>query len=579
MTRNFPLSGRKTSHEYSFRPTGDAATDTAQWAGLVAAINAQTNGGNIVIRDNGQQAVIKAGIGYSTSSNFVKPARVRGESVGSRIRFEDGFQIKYYGDENIFDSGATMPAWVTRGTMSAVQARKSLLTGVSIPLTRGDWVVVYADNALTNVEPHVSGGQQRPAELHRVEFSPATDQYNLDGEIYDPLTTSPKIAKISMLKNCSFENLTVGSNRLTAGTATLTAFLDVFGCHGFRMENVQVDETGAGWTAFECCADTIISNYSGLYQPNNALDYGLVINLCRGLIYQDSVWHNSRHIVTTGGQLTSTNIRWGTPRGIQINNIIGYMSGDSYSNDYAMFDTHAEGEGIQFNGCEAHCGLIYTPAGAEENFIGFSGRARNTFYNNCKVFVGRSNDETTTEADYKNVHRGFQLIGANNTLTDCYVRGAYIGYEARVGFFGSNLPGMRFINCEADECAGASIWWDTARDNAEVIGFRARNSSGYYATGTPYLPGAIIVMRGGTGHKIRDSYLDRGPNHYSLSAGSLATTDIEFVSNYTRGYSAHFSGSNKIGVRGDTGDPKSPVSDSPTGASFQSTYSAVNYTS
>lgn len=590
---NWPLGSRSTLYNtYDVKPTGVAADDTAAWIALVAAINANVPAGKscaVRIRDNGLSFKLSTVVDPAGSQWLLRGCHIYGETKSSRIEFTGGYQINWGGYINPTDMSATMPSYVTRGTMTAMGARSGRIIAPNITLNRGDWVLLWStdDLPITEVAPHISGGSQRAAELHRVEYATGSD-YIIDGFVVDALTTTPRIAKIEMLPNCGFSNLTVGSTETTTGTGSepQNSFLSVQRTLGFRMEDVRTDETGSAAATFQMSADGLISNFSGTYQYNNARNYAVLFQVVNGMTYQDSVWHNSRHVITNGGlQKSGENIRYGVARNCVCRNVDMHVSGDSYGNAWGGFDLHAEGWGFEFDRCRCFGAMYYTPSGGEEACYGFSTRARNTRFTRCEMIsnVTQANPGGGTyyRTWYKNVDRGFRVMANDVVIDDCLVDGTWQGVWVREEITSTSFKPCRTtvqnttfkgVTGPVLYCTATGCDYITFKDNTVT------DCSGYYATGSPVLPGAMCVLTAGTGHKIRRNYMDRVNNDYTLWASTLTPSEIEFRENWCLGYTARFtSGSNKIGVRGDTGDPNS--ASETTGPSFQSTYSALNFTS
>lgn len=432
-------------------------------------------------------------------------------------------------------------------------------------------------------------GRQRSAELHRVEYDKGSD-YVLDGFVVDPLTTSAQLAKIGMLRNSGFRNLTIGSTGVTdANFNDHINYLSVQRCLGFVMEDVRVDETGAGGTIFQLCADSYINNYSGTYHFNNHRNYAVVMAVCNNVVYQDSVWHNTRHIISTGGmQKSSENIRYGTPRNCAARRLDAHVSGNNFNNANSAFssmDLHAEGWGFLLENCRVFLNLYYDGTGGEESGHGFSTRARNTHFKNCHVYSNISQLQPGSPSQwsgwYKNVDKAFRIMANDALIEGAYVDGCWRGVWIRedIESIAFKPQRTRIRRSIFKDVSGPIVQADVSGINGvEVYDNEAINSAHYYATGDPNIPSALIILRVGTGHKVRRNYLERYNNNYSFYCGDRVATDVEIRENFLLGYTSHFGGgANKIGIRGDAGDPNS--ANEATAASFQSAYSALNITS
>jgi hypothetical protein len=590
-----PIGSRFAGAKYRITPTGNPAVDTPAFEKLLVAI--PTTGGVVEVADNGQSLALATANSTAVNSNSIvidaafvgvikifKPIFIRGESRSSRIEFRSGYQISWGGRDSWW-AQAVSPR-TTYGTMNSVAAGASQISGSSISLVRGDWVMVYGDDSIANVIPHISNGTQRPASLHRVEYNYATVANNvttiwnvLDGHIPDTISVSPRLAKINMLRNCGLANITLGSNltpdlSATASDGTFTPAVRVFGCLGFRVEDVFVDDSSVGWLTIDASADTIISNYSGLAVPRSSADYALVIGPVNGLLYQDSFWHNTRHVVTTGGP-QSGSARYGNALATTIRNVTCYHGGNDEGSTLQAFDTHPEGYGVTFESCRVF-------GGGRDICRGFGCRARRTTFRNCE-FVSNVSDRFAAFAS-KNENKGFVICGWRSMIDGCRVQGAWQGVVYDTVVEGLYQHDHHVRNTTFEGVTSNPIYTVRPMNRITVANCHFEDCATQYngdeqsPVPNPVVMGSVINIRGGTGHRILSNVIDRHANTYSLSAGTLTPADLVFEGNHVRGYtSTYSSGTNKIGVRGDTGDPKG-VSTT-TGPSFQSTYAARNYTS
>lgn len=697
---NFPGHSKATWYNiYDLEPTGVTGNDTSAWVALVNAINANVPAGKsckVRIRDNGQSLKLSTTVDLDGSQALLRGCHIFGETKNSRIEFDNEYQINWGGYTNPTDLSATMPSYVTRGTMGADMPARTgrLLNPSGVSLSRGDWVLVWSkvNHAVSVVAPHISSanawpitvtatggtytvtinsntsssisynapiatikaalegisgvgsgnvdvtgtsssytitmmgtlavstntislgvgsltggtatvgtdqrGYQRAAEFHRVEYATGSD-FVLAGFVVDDMLgtgtigvdyVGPGIAKVEMLRNCGFSNLTLGCADSTNSStnAPSVGALSVQRCLGFVMEDVEVDETGAGSAGFQMCSNGQINNFSGTYQLNNHKTYGVLFQVVNNMIYQDSVWHNTRHMLTNGGMQAATdNIRYGTARNCVGRNLDMHIPGDPYGNGWGGFDLHAEAWGFTLDRCRVFAATYYTPSGGEESVHGFSTRARATRFLRCEHISGATQSKPAGGSYYtswyKNVDGGFRIMANDCMIEDCLVDGAWKGVWVREEI---TSPEFRPQNTTVKGCTfkgiSGPVLWATA---SGINGIRFMENdcidcSGYYTYGGTYnMPGTMLIVQTGTGHQVRNNYMDKGNNEVCLWAGSLTTSNLEFSQNYVRGYTAYYgSGSNKIGVRGDTGDPRIATFVEATAASFQSTYSAQNFT-
>ncbi len=593
---SLPIGSRFTGVRYRITPSGNAATDTAAFESLLVALPA--TGGVIEIADNGVSLVLSPQNSTAVNSNGViiralypgavniyKPVFICGETTKSRLQLNPGYILCWGGSDAWWEQAAAQN--VTHGTWSgATAAGSTQIANSSISLTRGDWVLVYANDSIPDVNPHSAGGTQRPASLHRVEYNYATvvnsvtTIYNvIDGHMPDVMTSTPRIIKINMLRNCGIANLTVGSNMspdLSSTPSGVTQAFRVFGCYGFRVEDVYVDDTSVGELNINASADTVISNYSGLSVPRSSTDYALVVQAVNGLIYQDSFWHNARHVVTTGGSGTNgTLARYGNPLAVTVRNVTCYHGGNNAGSTLSAFDTHPEGYGVTFESCRVF-------SGGRHISQGFSSRARRTTFRNCEFVSGTTPAFAATAP--RNENKGFVISGSRSLIDGCRVQGSWQGVVYTTQLANSFQHDHLLRNTTFDGVTSNPVYCVSPMNNITVERCHMQNSATQYngdeqtPQPDPIVMGALINLRGGTGHRVYGNVLDRGTNTYSLAVGALTTSDLIFEGNHVRGYTATYSsGTNKIGVRGDTGDPKGVSTAS--GPSFQSTYSARNYTS
>lgn len=568
---------------YDLWPTGSAATDTVAFETLVKRM--PLSGGTLRIMDNGYSLVLDPAYSASANTNGVviyslylgqilinKPMFIRGESQACRIQLNNGYLINWGLTENLYTSNQ-------RVVINQMPAGSSVVSGwTSGYLQRGDWVLLTSDDAIPTsvLSPHYAAGSQKPGEIHRVAYTYPDDGVNyavLDGCVVDALTTQPRMLKLNMLRNCGMADITLGSHRTMANTSQwesnseISLALDVNRTVGFRIENVIIDDTAAGALKIDYSADTLIQNFSGYAVPDNSIDYALIIGTCNGLLYRDSTWHNSRHVVTTGGDAIGQ-ARYGTPLNVTVSNITAHQGGSFYADILTAFDTHPEGFNVIFEDCRVF-------AGGRDNCYGFGGRARKSVYRNCS-FHGAKPSYTGLPSG----HQAFVIAGSDALIDGGYVYNAAIGVRLRTYQTNVYQHNCRVTNVTFDEVFGAVLHSEDPINNVQLDNCAAKNcSTHYYAS--PQYPAffrALVQLYNGTGHKIRGNFFDRQNNDYVLNPYSVSASAFELVGNHCRGYTQRFSGgSNKIGIRGDSGDPNG--TSSANAVTIQNTWASANYTS
>lgn len=247
-------------------------------------------------------------------------------------------------------------------------------------------------------------------------------------------------------------------------------------------------------------------------------------------------------------------------------------------------DLHAEGWGFLLENCRVFLNLYYDGTGGEESGHAFSTRARHTIFKNCHVYSTLSQTQpgvSPWSSWYKNVDKAFRIMANDALIEGAYVDGCWRGVWIRedIESIAFKPQRTRIRNSIFNGVSGPVLQCDVSGiNNVEMYDCEAINCSHYYATGDPNIPSAMVILRVGTGHKVRRNYLERVNNNYAFWCGDRTTSDVEIRQNWLYGYTSHFgSGTNKIGIRGDAGDPRSAVE--ATAPSFQSTYSAANFTS
>jgi hypothetical protein len=407
----------------------------------------------------------------------------------------------------------------------------------------------------------------------------------IDGAVVDALTASPAFVKLTMLRNCGIADLTIGSQRslsldpasieaqFESGT-NITLCLDVNRTVGFRLENVTVDDTAAGALKIDYSANAVIEGFNGYGVPDNGIDYGVIVGTCNGVTFRDSVWHNSRHVFTTGGDNIGQD-RYGTPLNVFVHNVTQYQAGSINGDILTGFDTHAEGFGVVFDSCRVF-------AGGRHACYGFGGRARKSVYRNCSFYGSRPGVTITgTQTTLPSNHQAFVIAGSDALIDGGYVYGAAIGVRLRTYNTGYYQHDCRVSNVTFDEVFGSVLYSEDPINNCQLDNCAAKNCSTHYYTSPDYpaFYRSLVQLYLGSGLKIRGCFFDRQSNDYLLHPYTQASSNFEIVGNHLRGYTQRFSsGTSKLGIRGDSGDPNGVTAQANSQA-IQAAWSAVNYTS
>lgn len=548
---------RTRTNVYRLAPTGDAETDTTNLTRIYQAL--PSSGGQVVVLDNALPLVLDSQFAGGIGAD--KPWFIRGETRNAVIEKRGTYVLNWGGYESAPAAVVNTAAAPTNNSLgvfefSGLARHESKFQSPLVSLAKGDWVCLIADDPTSGQDPHGGiGTENRPMEVHRVAYVSGSDVV-LSSPVREAMTINPRLQKLSMIPNCGLADLTLRSNIQTAGSSTRTATLNIDKTLGFRIENVITDESGFGDLVIDRSADVVFNNFSGYSQPNPHIDYGVVAVTVNGFSWNDSYWKECRHVFTTSGTGVAAGHRYGGIRGAKLNNIVASCGGDVYGNSYIVFDCHAEGSDIEFNGCEVH-------AASQQIMYGFSTRARATRFNNCKFFGGKN----SSTSGLQNTYIAFLLGSEGNEINDCRIEDTWIGISASGSNWGKNsVTKSKFIRAASTAIYSPS----SGADEWSVIGSEFEGCGTYDNAGTPLIPKTIMEITGGTGHVIRDNRMDKGSNDYAFHFDNLLPTDLELRGNYVRGY-----GSGKMGVRGDTGDPNSYSNTS--GASINTEFAAENY--
>lgn len=311
---NLPVNTGLTSYELSFYPTGVAATDTPALEALIDSVGTGATV-RIKIRDNGSPVRLGRPSVYGVKSIKQKSIFFVGENPNVKVIWGvpggTGVQGLYSIEmgasqtDSPIVQGNTMPAWVTRVGMNSLLAKYSKITSPNVALTKGDRVLIWSDDVIADANAHTLGGTQRPGELHRVEYNSSGNDYVLDSHTYDALTVNPRIAKITMQKNCGWANLTFGYEGPASASRTGTWYAIYMSMlERPILENIFMDNTGFGSIGLHLCDSARIT---GIHQESHEYnigtdgEYGIVDITNRDLLVEDCHFRFLRHGYTTGG--------------------------------------------------------------------------------------------------------------------------------------------------------------------------------------------------------------------------------------------------------------------------------------
>lgn len=165
--------------------------------------------------------------------------------------------------------------------------------------------------------------------------------------------------------------------------------------------------------------------------------------------------------------------------------------------------------------------------------------------------------KTAAEKYYGQPASGFRIMANDAYIANCTQDRGWRGVLIQADLSDTSFEPQRtkIEKCTFENISGPIVYVTAITSNGiEVLYTTARNCGAYYvpSPGSPEFNSALLRIRSGTGHKIRFNNLDKGSNNYALDCDTLTESNIDFKYNSVRGY-----GSGKIGIRGDSGDPKS----------------------
>ena len=199
----------------------------------------------------------------------------------------------------------------------------------------------------------------RAAEEHKVMLITG-DVLTLDSPLIFNYTTGNSAdwynASDDILTDCEIRDLaftTLDSSTTSVRTLNLRSF------HRLKLDNIWVFDAGGG-ILMEGCHDVQTTNIhvENLFHLGDSFGYGImVIGQSSNVEITNYIARDTRHAFTTLSREDTGNF-YGGPRDVTVNNGHG-MNSDAVREAVqalSIWDTHAYGQNIQFNGCTGHQG-------------------------------------------------------------------------------------------------------------------------------------------------------------------------------------------------------------------------------
>ena len=425
-----------------------------------------------------------------------------------------------------------------------IQSTKSKASELLVPsgeLKRGDWFCATSDDKLQEGFTNHSGYGHRTAELHQVQdvkhSEGGYDWVVFNDFIIDKLTQSPRIVKFDML-----DGITISDLKFTRGDDTQPAYsyaLDIRQAANVTIRNCvsasEPDGNGAGGgIQVAYCGDVLIQNCVLQGQANNRIVYGFVVTGgCNRVLISDSIALGCRHAFTSAGENEGP-WRYGTPRNVRVQNVHASTNGANNSS-LILFDTHAEGHGIEFVNCRAVLPneTMNPPTSGVAGNRAFSTRSRNTSIIGCTIEGGAAS-------------QAINVAASDCTVKGCTIRGVWRGVRIQpyrtktTTTYGCDR--LEVSNCTFEDLHGAAIILDDG-EHHRIHGnqFHDVGRTGYSGVSKSAIHLGAEVRGTSIGHNWLPKYQNDMP-----IGGDVDPSKVEVVGNNMRGYGGRMDAAMKV---------------------------------
>jgi hypothetical protein len=310
----------------------------------------------------------------------------------------------------------------------------------------------------------------------------------LGGQIDEPYTTaaSATIEKITDVVGPLLRDLTLaGTNGATTRGGAMFTY-----CRGVLADNVEFRNLDGPGVQPDTCDDWTVSNctFTDLTDDNAAGRVGYGVNIraaCANGLVVGCKFRNVRHAVTTTGG----------DDGVPHNILVAFCQSQGAG---SIFDTHNDGRGIVFLGCEVH--------------------------NGADAFRSRCPDVLIIDPIVRNcTGLGVQSFGPRTKV---------LGGEISVwnnqcirfltGGDDGVVKGTSMVNTNGVGGGGGGIRVDTGVNRCLVEQVDGKNLS------------EVVVLNGGSGHHVRGVFGDNANNVVRVAAGASAVVrDVDSVNSTT----------------------------------------------
>lgn len=522
MTMTFKKSRQDV---FVVRGSGTAATDNTAIAAAVSAANA-LNRPSTILFDG------------SRSSNEVYVTGSHTLTKAVSLRCVPGTYVVKHAS-GAFIWGSTIVPWsITNGTIDPVAKLGWEISNPSISLAVGDWVACWAENVLTDTTPHSGSNPSWPMEMHQIKRQvivaggAGTTKWLLGDYFDDPLTTSPKIAKLTTIKGIRLESFRMSLLPGAYNGVDPGAALVFNGCVDLELSDCEFGPLHPGPMYFDFCAnvrrfgctfgDTELFNVQSEY-----LSYNLVDNTCNEIKTQHCAFGSNRHSVTGGASTNGTARVGGAKRRLFTDNTFGgnmrQIPSTAYYQAMPLLDWHSEGRrDIVQNNVFTVPDFPVAQAGA-----GACIQAR------CRDVVVKNNTFNLGSLIYP-----AYVLGTNQTWEGNTFNGGLNVIQDNYSGLQPNVDNLKWINNTHRDSYSTCLTIKTGR-NHEISGNKFFNCASN-AIGSPFTPKAFIYIASLTDAnakvRIKNNMMDKGSNDYAVYATGLAQTQLEYEGNSVNGY-------------------------------------------
>ena len=494
------------------RATGTGTVDKA----LLEAAAAQYS--SVLIDSTDSELVLDTGgllaefIDVSLDSATDSPARVS-LSNGTTLQFGN------------YTSYGTL---VDQSTACTVASDGNTLT-TSLTVARGDLLCIFSQDNISGVQPHFSGGNQRPLEFAVAESVSGTTVV-LNRKLVDSYTVTPKVVNFTQNsavyggRGASIRNLDFSGSNNTQDA------MRIYGVRDFVIENVKM--VNAGQINTQLSYNTRISNITIEGQLDTNGTYGITAVSVGGFTVSNYRGHGCRHMFTTGGIADSTN-RYGTCHDILIEDFEFHAAEGQSADAVVVTDTHVEGYRVRH-----HNGTIYLAGDSDDSssdgfLYAFGSRSRKTIWDRCRVYGTRGQK-----------HCGWLLSSSDGAqINECEMSGGRIGIWSRNLGTTNTEPGSSgtvIRGAKIDDTKNEGILIDGG--DAEIVGAIITNTGEIDTGGIDGSKKSAITFADsawvGVGQSIvRNCRLPKNANNdYAIHQGTLTSSNLELIGNRIEGY-------------------------------------------